>query len=158
SSQGLSTPLINGSDAGSRLRSLLLPNDSSTNGLLQSRPAVPPPPAEFQKFVWHATGRMIPLFGANLFADAPQTYAPVDRVPVPADYVIGPGDELRIRAWGAVDVDFNAEVDRNGMINIPRVGSFGVAGIKAADAEGYLRTQIGRVFKNFELNVTLGQL
>jgi protein involved in polysaccharide export with SLBB domain len=134
-------------------------NNNSSNGNTQnSTPQPPPPPTEFQRFVWGTSGRLVPLFGQNLFADAVQTYAPVDRVPVPADYVIGPGDELRIRAWGAVDVDFTAQVDRNGMINIPRVGSFGMAGIKASESEAYLRGQIGRIFKNFELNVTLGQL
>jgi len=26
-------------------------------------------------------------------------------VPVPADYVIGPGDELLLRAWGQLDMN-----------------------------------------------------
>ena len=39
---------------------------------------------------------------------------PVDRVPVTPDYVVGPGDEIMIRAWGAVDIDYRAIVDRNG--------------------------------------------
>lgn len=152
------TPTITNSDSSAVLQRLRSADNQNGANSQIPQPAPPQPPAEFQRFVWGATGRMIPLFGANLFADAVQTYAPVDRIPVPADYVIGPGDELRIRAWGSVDVDFSAQVDRNGQINIPKVGSFGVAGIRAADAEGYLRTQIGRIFKNFELNVTLGQL
>lgn len=143
--------------------SLLLQRGLNTQSNVQNgqnllRTPTPQPLAEFQRFVWGATGRMLPLFGQNLFADAVQTYAPVDRVPVPADYVIGPGDELLIRAWGAVDVDFRAEVDRNGMINIPHIGSFGITGIKSSEVESYLRSQIGRIYKNFDLSVTLGQL
>ena len=42
------------------------------------------------------------------------SFAPVDNVPVSADYVVGPGDEVMIRAWGSIDVDYRATVDRNG--------------------------------------------
>ena len=64
-------------------------------------------------------------------------------MPVSADYTIGPGDEIVTRAWGAIDVDYRSTVDRNGMLNLPKVGSFNVAGVKAADLEKNLRAQIG---------------
>ena len=113
--------------------------------------------SEFQRFVAEATGVMLPRFGARFFT-GPTTFAPVDRVPVPADYVLGPGDELLIRAWGALDIDGRVVVDRTGLISLPRVGTVRVAGLKAGEVEGFLRQQVGRVFRNFELNVTLGQL
>ena len=113
---------------------------------------------EFQEFVAQSVGRYLPLFGYNLFEGVPTTFAPVDNVPVTPDYVVGPGDELLIRAWGQVDIDYRAVVDRNGMINIPRVGNVTVAGIRYQDLSGYLRNAIGRIFRNFELLVTLGQL
>lgn len=113
--------------------------------------------SEFQRFVAEATGVMLPRFGATFFT-GPTTFAPVDRVPVPADYVLGPGDELLIRAWGAIDYDVRAVVDRTGLISLPRVGTVRVAGLKAGEIEGFLRQQVGRVFRNFELNVTLGAL
>src|SRR5882672_1531546 len=53
---------------------------------------------EFQLFVTQSTGRDLPIFGANLFRNVPSTFAPVDNVPVTPDYVIGPGDEIQIRA------------------------------------------------------------
>ncbi len=81
-----------------------------------------------------------------------------DRIPVPADYVLGPGDELYIRGWGNIDIDYRAVIDRMGQINLPKVGTIAVAGLRAGDVEGHLRSQIGRVFKGFSLNVTLGQL
>lgn len=113
---------------------------------------------EFQDFVFQSLGRPLPMFGQNLFDGVPSTFAPVDRIPVTPDYVVGPGDEVVIRAWGQVDIDYRATIDRNGAINIPRVGNINVSGIKFQDLEGFLRTAIGRVFRNFELNVTLGQL
>jgi protein involved in polysaccharide export with SLBB domain len=113
---------------------------------------------EFQRFVFASTGQNLPLFGQRYFAGSPRTFAPAKTVPVSADYVLGPGDELQIRAWGSVDVDYRATIDRNGQISIPRVGTFGVAGTRAGEVTALLRSQIGRIFKNFSLNVTLGQL
>jgi hypothetical protein len=71
---------------------------------------------EFQQFIEASTGRRLPIFGHDLFEGAPSTFAPVENVAVPADYVIGPGDELLVRAWGQIDVDYRAVVDRNGTI------------------------------------------
>jgi protein involved in polysaccharide export with SLBB domain len=49
---------------------------------------------------------MLPVFGSNFFADPESVQEPLDNVPVSADYVVGPGDELIIRAWGSIDVDY----------------------------------------------------
>ena len=125
---------------------------------LRRADAPAPKPSEFQKFVEGATGRLLPLFGASFFIDAADSFAPVDNVPVSADYTVGPGDEIVLRAWGSIDVDYRATVDRNGLLNLPKVGSFNVAGVKAADLEKNLRAQMGRLFTNFELSVSLGQL
>src|SRR5881628_1704398 len=113
---------------------------------------------EFQQFVMQSIGRDLPMFGANLFRTVPSTFAPVDNIPVAADYVVGPGDEIQIRAWGQIDVDYNAAVDRDGTIIVPKVGVINVAGIKASDLPAYLKTVFGRTFRNFQLTATLGKL
>jgi hypothetical protein len=114
------------------------------------RPDLPPPkPSEFQRFVEGSTGRLLPIFGADFFSEAGETFLSLDNVPVSADYTIGPGDEILIRAWGSIDVDYRSTVDRNGLLNLPKVGSFNVAGVKASDLERNLRGQIGRLFTNF---------
>ncbi|MEO8155675.1 MAG: SLBB domain-containing protein [Rhizobacter sp.] len=115
-------------------------------------------PGEFQKFVEAATGRQLPIFGASFFVDAANSFSTMDNVPVSSDYSVGPGDEVMIRVWGAIDVDYRATVDRNGQINLPKIGSFTVAGVKASELEKHLRAQIGRLYTNFNLNVSLGQL
>ena len=125
----------------------------------QRRIELPPArPSEFQRFVETATGRQLPVFGASFFVDAANRPAAVDGGPVSSDYTVGPGDEVIIRAWGAIDVDYRALVDRNGQVNLPKVGSFTVAGVKASELERHLRAQIGRLYTNFNLNVSLGQL
>jgi protein involved in polysaccharide export with SLBB domain len=114
--------------------------------------------SEFQMFAEDATGRPLPVYGRQLFDEVPTTFAPVEHVPVPADYVLGPGDELLIRVWGKIGLDSHVTVDRNGQIYLPRVGTLTVSGLRYAQVEGYLHSAISALFKDFELNVTLGQL
>jgi protein involved in polysaccharide export with SLBB domain len=112
----------------------------------------------FQRFVREASGKTLPLFGVSLFDQASSSYAPMQNIPVTSDYSVGPGDELLIRVWGALDAEVRAVVDRSGQISIPKVGTFSVLGIKAAELDRYIQGKIGRVFRNFEVNVSLGHL
>ena len=113
---------------------------------------------EFQTFLAQSVGRVLPMYGYNLFSRPPSTFAPVSNIPVPQDYVIGPGDEIVLTGWGQVDIDLRVIVDRNGAINLPKVGTVNVAGIKYQDLERHLKNRIGRVFRNFQLSVSLGKL
>ena len=88
----------------------------------------------------------------------PPANVPARNVPVPADYIVGPGDELIIHAWGQVDINLRLIINRNGTINFPQVGVLPVAGLKAAVLEDFIKAQVGRVFKNFEMKVTFGRL
>src|SRR5215470_8760034 len=113
---------------------------------------------EFQQLVADSVGRVLPLFGQSLFVQPPSTFAPIDRLQVPADYIIGPGDELHVRVWGQVEADLRLIVDRAGQIYIPQVGPVTVAGIHYADLEQHLKAEISRVFRNFSVVAGLGRL
>ena len=115
-------------------------------------------PTEFQRLVTASTGSLLPIFGADLFNNVPSTFAPVDDVPVAPDYVVGPGDTLRIEVYGQVNQQGSFGVDRSGDIAYPDVGTIHVAGVRYADLPAVLRGELGRVYRNFQLNVTLGQL
>ena len=123
-----------------------------------SETAKPRALTDFQLFVAASLGRVLPIYGASLFDNVPTTFAPVDRVPVTADYVIGPGDELLIQGWGQIDLDVDAAVDRNGAIYLPKVGSLNVAGLKYGQLQEFLRSHIGKIYQNFDLNVSMGEL
>ena len=75
-----------------------------------------------------SAGRPLPLFGQSLFEQSPSTFAPIDLLQIPDDYMIGPGDQLQIRVWGQLQADLRVTVDRSGQIYIPRVGQVSVAG------------------------------
>ncbi|MFZ2162441.1 MAG: SLBB domain-containing protein [Sideroxyarcus sp.] len=114
--------------------------------------------SEFQDFVSASLGKQLPFYGHDLFVDVPNTFSPLDNVPVTADYTIGPGDELQVRGWGQVDFDLTVTVDRNGAVYLPKVGSVNVSGIRFQALQGYLKNSISRSFRNFDLNVSLGKL
>lgn len=113
---------------------------------------------EFQKFIFDSVGTDLPIFGANFFANAPSTFAPILNSPVPSEYVLGPGDELLIRGWGTIDIDFRATIDRNGTITIPTIGSVVLAGVKAGDADDIIRSAVARLYKGVTVSVNFGQL
>jgi polysaccharide biosynthesis/export protein len=139
--------------------------DSRRDGYTDRRQNVPDriprPPltkTEFELFAEDVIGHPLLTYGRKLFDDVPSTFAPVDRVPVPADYVLGPGDELLIRAWGKISIDARVTIDRDGQIYLPKVGTLNVAGLRYNQVDGYLHSAISALFKDFELNVALGQL
>lgn len=115
-------------------------------------------PSEFQKFIEDNTGKLLPIFGSEFFANTPSTFAPISNAPVPSDYPLGPGDELMIRGWGTIDIDYRATIDRNGTIAIPTIGSVPLAGVKAGDAQNVIRAAVSRLYKGVTVNVTFGQL
>src|ERR1044071_629655 len=121
-------------------------------------PVASEPATEFQKLVASSVGKVLPIFGASLFDKVPSTFAPLERVPVTADYVIGPGDELLVRVWGQVNFDLALTVDRAGAIFIPQAGNISVAGIQFQQLPAFLRSRLERVFRNFDLTVNMGQL
>ena len=116
------------------------------------------PYTEFQKQVFESTGRHLPIYGQNLFRNVPTTFAPLDHIPVPPDYVVGPGDELLIRSWGQISLDATLVVDRSGQIFLPKVGTVSVAGIHYDQLEAFLKKTVGHYFRNFDLSVSLGKL
>ena len=141
-------------------------NDNTTNGArsqqqrdMYAAPRLPlDPPTEFQQLIASSIGKMLPIYGVNLFRNPPSTFAPLNVVPVTPDYVVGPGDELLVQVWGQVTLNNHFIVDRSGSIYIPQVGTMHVAGLSFAQLRDFLKAQMGRVFRNFDLNVNMGQL
>ena len=122
-----------------------------------AHPDVQLPPTQFQGMVQNVTGNNLPIFGQDMF-DTPAMFNAAQNIPVTSDYVVGPGDEILVRAWGQVDIDFHAVIDRNGILSIPKVGSINVSGVKYDQLQKLIKSSIGRIYNNFDLTVTLGQL
>jgi protein involved in polysaccharide export with SLBB domain len=135
-----------------------LRNGLNTAGLRSIQILPPEPPTEFQRFVAASTGRMLPIYGARLFAVRPASFGPLDQGPAPQDMVVGAGDELRIRIWGQINFSANLIVSREGEIYLPKAGAVHVAGLAFSAVASHLRSALQRIYRNFELSVDMGEI
>jgi protein involved in polysaccharide export with SLBB domain len=133
-------------------------DENQTSDADRLAPPTPDAITEFQRLVQESTGQQLPIFGENLFNGVPSTFAPIDNIPVSQDYVIGPGDELRVQVFGQVNQQGSFVVDRTGDITFPEVGKLHVSGLKFSELQSYLKNELGRVYRNFTLTVNLGEL
>jgi len=103
-------------------------------------------------------GTPLRQYGYSMFAANVSTFAPVDDIPVGPDYVLGPGDDLSINVWGAVDSTLIRTVDRNGRIVLPKVGDLRIWGLTFSQADRLIRDELARYFRGFQASVTMGRL
>ena len=141
-------------------------------------------PNNFQQYLLQVTGHHYQIFGSNFFENIHQLenatktsesalapsydttlnstqlyfpFAPFVNAPVSSDYLLGPGDQLLIRAWGSIDINYQAVIDRNGLISLPKIGTVPMTGVKVSKAESVIQQSLSKLYKNFDLSVTVGQ-
>lgn len=125
----------------------------------QNQPPLPPePPSPFQQMVEATTGEKLEVYGASLFRRVPTTFSPVQNIPVGSEYVLGPGDELVLQLSGQINRQMRLTVTRDGSIQLPELGAVHVAGLTYGELPAFLNKQLGRIYRNFTLNVSMGSL
>lgn len=87
-----------------------------------------------------------PLFGYSFFNNQNITFAPNLNLPTPANYRLGPGDEVVINLWGAAQNTYTLEVDRTGAVRIPNLGPVYISGLEMENALGVLETNLSRIY------------
>lgn len=97
-------------------------------------------------------------FGYDIFAGAKKTFASPTDIPVPADYVVGPGDILVVQLFGKDNTEHELEVTRDGTILFPRIGPISVAGLKFSQLEQQIRNRVKRQLIGVQASITLGKL
>ena len=125
---------------------------------LNQTPLGPERPTPFQQMVQATAGQRLDIYGTSLFQQVPSTFAPVQNIPVGPDYILGPGDQIDVELSGQVNRQLSVWIDRNGTIFIPELGSVRVAGLPYSELNHFLNTQLGRIYRNFTVNATLGSL
>lgn len=122
--------------------------EAAANAVLQQ--------TDFQRFVQEATGRALGLYGFDLFARG--SFQASQGASVPASYVLGPGDEVVAQAYGLVDFTERLVIDREGRVLVPKAGPLTLAGVSLGDAEKVLAAHLGKIYRNFNLTVTMGRV
>ncbi|MEN7341922.1 MAG: SLBB domain-containing protein [Pseudomonadota bacterium] len=97
-------------------------------------------------------------FGYDLFEGVPTTFAPATDVPVPASYVLGPGDELRIDYFGKENNSQTVVVSRDGMIMLNELGPVSVAGLSFDAAREEIIARVSEQKIGVRASVTIGEL
>ncbi len=96
-------------------------------------------------------------FGFEFFANTQGFKADPMELAGP-DYILGPGDALRVDVWGNIEGHYQSIIDRNGEIVLPKVGVINLLGQTFAQAKETINKQIGKYFKQYQVNVSLDSL
>jgi len=97
-------------------------------------------------------------FGYDLFENTPSTFSPVTDVPVPADYVVGPGDEFNVQLFGSLNRSHRLVVNREGAIGFPELGPINVGGLTFSAARRAIEMRIGQQMIGVQVNVSMGDM
>ncbi|MDD9892113.1 MAG: SLBB domain-containing protein [Gammaproteobacteria bacterium] len=97
-------------------------------------------------------------YGYELFAGSPSTFAPVTDVPVPADYVMGPGDTIKVQEFGKDAESYEVLVDREGLLTLPGIAQLNVIGMHFADMKQVVQDRIESQKIGVSASVTMGNL
>jgi len=97
-------------------------------------------------------------FGYDLFAGSPTTFAPATDIPMPADFIIGPGDTIKLSLFGTQNVEHELLVSREGNLNFPEIGPIPVAGLTFREMKEILQERVKRQFIDVKASISMGQL
>ncbi|HEV8398352.1 MAG TPA: SLBB domain-containing protein [Gemmatimonadales bacterium] len=86
------------------------------------------------------------VFGVDVFRRTTTQFLPLLSGPVPADYKLGPGDNLVLILTGDVELAHTLSVTREGFILIPQVGQVFVSNLTLEQLRNVLYDRLGRVY------------
>jgi polysaccharide biosynthesis/export protein len=124
----------------------------------EPRLKLPPPPNEFEQFVTAATGKQLKRFGSDLLLPSNRDYAVPATATVPPDYVLNVGDIITIAMTGSIEGSVDKEIDTDGRIFLPRVGSVRLAGVRYGDLKSVISGAIGTQYRGYTVTVGIRQL
>jgi protein involved in polysaccharide export with SLBB domain len=97
-------------------------------------------------------------FGFDFFREAAVRVVTERRdIPVPMQYLVGPGDEVRILLWGRMNEKYTLVVDRDGKITVPVIGPITVAGMTFEEMSKTIIDQAGQI-TGTNVDVSMGSL
>ena len=97
-------------------------------------------------------------FGYDIFKPNVASLSSPSSGPVPPDYVLGPGDLIRVQFFGSVNGIYEYEVSREGVLNLPEIGPVTVAGLPFSEFRTDLDKRVQEMLIGTQVSVTMGQL
>ncbi|MEA5062849.1 MAG: polysaccharide biosynthesis/export family protein, partial [Petrimonas sp.] len=81
------------------------------------------------------------IFGQDFFSKENLTFAPNVNMPTPANYILGPGDEVIIDVWGDSELNVRYTITPDGYITVPGLGRIQLSGMRVDQATGRIRNE-----------------
>tara|TARA_B100001093_G_scaffold215569_1_gene206883 strand:- start:7209 stop:9128 length:1920 start_codon:yes stop_codon:yes gene_type:complete len=88
-----------------------------------------------------------------------------DNIPTPADYKLGPGDEIIVSLWGETNSRKNMVINKDGMIFYENIGFINLSNQTIESAESILKEELSRIYSTLNdkenpsrLMISLGKL
>jgi polysaccharide export outer membrane protein len=97
-------------------------------------------------------------FGYDLFEGSPTTFAPATDVPVPAEYVVGPGDSIEVQLIGNTKGRYELVVGRDGRVNFPELGPIAVSGRRFQEVRNDLENRVREQMIGTQASIGIGEL
>jgi len=97
-------------------------------------------------------------FGYDMFKKTPEGFLPMETAPVGAGYLLGPGDQLLVSIWGAVEQQIQLEITRDGKVVLPKAGAIYVWGKTFEQASKEIKDALAKYYKDFGVDVSIGKL
>ena len=94
------------------------------------------------------------LFGADVFTRSPTLFQPDLGGPVPADYRLGPGDQLVLVLTGDVELLRELQVTRQGFIIVPDVGQIAVNNLTMEEFRSLMRRRLSASYSGILTGTT----
>ena len=96
-------------------------------------------------------------FGYDLFAEYPSSFEPLTNVPVPTNYIVGPGDVLDVLLYGSQNHAYQMVVGRDGRINFPELGPISVSGQLFSAVQAEIESRVAHQLIGIHASVTMAQ-
>lgn len=85
-------------------------------------------------------------------------FAPSSNTPVPADYLVGPGDSINVQLFGKESGQFELVINNEGSIQIPELGSITVTGLTYQELKQQLIEKYKQQVIGVTPHITMGKL
>ena len=97
------------------------------------------------------------VFGRDIFNNTSLTFEPSMNLATPQNYVIGPGDNIKLDIYGASQKSDVYVVSPDGDITVEGFGPIHVSGMSVSRAQAHLRSTLGTRYASSSIKIGLGQ-
>ncbi len=110
-----------------------------------------------QSIVSESTAELVP-FGYDIFEGRDEAVQPSANVPVPSNYIIAPGDSIKLQLFGKETGSFELSVNNEGNIDLPDLGPLQVTGTSFQELKELVKEKYNQQKIGVSSFVSMGQI